>query len=342
MAAIFSPTYTLAAPPSSSRSSMVGPSSSSSSTPPTAAAHRSARRPLSLHQPPAYSSSSSSPAAAGPPPSKFSYPSTDLQSTYAIPSSSFLLGRSQSSTETSPKQARSSPTAASSSSTLKDRRRPPPPIVINPHRQSSFVFPPSPTEDDCSPMALPRGEAVREPTTMALASQFPDPPSWTPPVSPKPDDGERFAAAPARRPSSSVPASARHGRKASLVDGQLFSAPFADGPADTSVESLSPAARYAASVAGGSAPPTPRRMSVAGSGTRRRSSASHGNPTPSPGYASFGSCLDGERLLPPASQRQSLITPPSHVCLSAGALAHEKKANTYDDTAQGPSPKVRL
>lgn len=214
----------------------------------------------------------------------------------------------------------------------KDRRQryqAPPPIVIAPPQQSTFIFPPSPTEDDVSPPPKHRRYspiALSQPPSHE--SHYTIPPSPTPPVSPK-ADGSELPVVPRPRPQSSQ-SSLRHSRKASLIDGQLFGAQcgasFGSSPLSSPVLE--------------GAPTGPRRMSVAGAGTRRRSSMGYGHPG-STGYASFTSCINGTSASCRLTQSRRWLCA-EHFSSRTGALAHEKKANTYEDSAQGASPKVRL
>jgi hypothetical protein len=243
----------------------------SSST--TARAEDSPLTPLaSAHQP-----------STGPSTGYFSGAGAAHPPSYASLSSSPTMSRPP----TSPNGENHDPAHLKSTSPLaasKDRRQrhpAPPPIKIAPPRQSTFVFPPSPTEDEASPPSSSRrrpSAALSLPTAHDL--HYTIPPSPTPPVSPKAYEDELPVVA-RPRPQSSQ-SSLRQARKASLVDGQLFGAYCGESLGSSPLSS--PAFE--------GAPAVPRRMSVAGSGTRRRSSMGHGHPG-STGYASFEACING-------------------------------------------------
>lgn len=199
----------------------------------------------------------------------------------------------------------------------KDRRKAPPPIAIASRRQlSTFSFPASPTENDVSPLTITIARRSPGPSTAALVNQFPAPPNLTPPLSPTHDVAP---AVPRPRRQSTAPSSSRVSmRKSSLVDGQLISAPpYAP---DFGSHSSSPAFDKASV---GSAPAAPRRMSIVGSGTRRRSSTGHGHPG-STGYASFSSCINGASPAFTLSQWLQTLTPSLPVSL----IPHQVRSPT--------------
>lgn len=173
----------------------------------------------------------------------------------------------------------SSKTTSPPSNDRRQRQPAPPPIKIAPPHKSTFLFPPSPTDDESSP---PSDCQQRPSVALVLPtphdSHYTIPPSPTPPVSPKVHDSELPVIA-RPRPQSSQ-SSLRQSRKASFVDGQLFG----DYCGEACDSSPLPSPSYEGAM--------PRRMSVAGSGTRRRSSMGHGHPG-STGYASFTSCING-------------------------------------------------